>query len=55
MKTKRKPGRPKKPRDQRADCQVKVNMTLAELAAIERAAGGEPVARWCRRVLLGAT
>lgn len=47
-------GRPPKLRTERARLQVAVRFTRAEVEALKRAAGDEPVATWARRKLLEA-
>lgn len=55
MPTKPKIGRPKKPRDEKQRHRIKVNLTDAELAAVERAAGDTGIAEWSRRMLVACS
>lgn len=52
MPTKPKIGRPKKPRDEKQRHRLRVNLTDAELAAIERAAQPLTVPEWARKALV---
>ena len=54
---KRRRGRPPLPPEERRERleQIAIRLSEGELAALERAAGDEPLATWCRAALLRAT
>lgn len=45
-------GRKPKPRRTKQAARLRLNLTSGELAAVRRAARGEPLATWARRAVL---